>query len=121
MRVHVGEDLAVVPLARWAASRARAPLVVTMHCSLRHTLARHDLRSVLLRAAGARAELRLQREADAVLVLTERLAKGIVASGVSSSRVRVVPVGIDLEAFSDRSPCRTRWMVAGGSSTGAGW
>jgi len=119
VHVHVGEDLAVVPLARWAASRARAPLVVTMHCSLQHTLARHDLRSLLLRAAGARAELRLQREADAVLVLTERLAKAIVASGVFSSRVRVVPVGIDQEAFSRPVPQPEamnggRWIVYGG-------
>jgi glycogen(starch) synthase len=119
VHVHVGEDLAVAPLARWAASRARAPLVVTMHCSLQHTLARHDLRSLLLRAAGGRAELRLQREADAVLVLTERLAKEIVASGVSSSRVLVVPVGIDQEAFS-RPVLRPeameggRWIVYGG-------
>jgi glycosyltransferase involved in cell wall biosynthesis len=119
VHVHVGEDLAVVPLARWAASRARAPLVVTMHCSLQHTLARHDLRSLVLRAAGARAELRAQREADAVLVLTERLAMGIVASGVSSSRVRVVPVGIDLEAFAQPVPRPEemdgeRWIVYGG-------
>ena len=37
VHVHLGEDVAIVPLARWAASRAGVPLVATVHCSVRHT------------------------------------------------------------------------------------
>src|SRR5262245_43626213 len=41
VHVHLGEDLAIVPLARWAADRAGAPLVATVHCHLGHTLVEH--------------------------------------------------------------------------------
>ena len=42
VHVHLGEDLAIVPLALWAAWRAGVPLVATLHCSLAHTVAGHD-------------------------------------------------------------------------------
>src|SRR5688500_10237210 len=44
VHVHLGEDLAVLPLGRAAARARRVPLVVTVHCSLRHTLGVTNLR-----------------------------------------------------------------------------
>ena len=96
VHVHLGEDLAIVPLARWAAWRSRAPLVVTVHCSMAHTLVRHDVRSAMLRAVGGPTQTRLLRSASAVLVLSDHLADRLVASGIPRSRVRAVPLGIDL-------------------------
>ena len=96
VHVHLGEDLAIVPLARWAASRIGVPLVATVHCSLAHTLVGHDPRSALLRAVGGPVQTSLLRSADAVLVLSDRTADKLVASGVPGSRVRVVPLGIEL-------------------------
>ncbi len=97
VHVHLGEDIAIVPLALWAASRARVPLVATVHCSLGHTLVGHDTRSAVLRAVGGPVQASLLRSADAVLVLSDRIADELVASGVPGSRVRVVPLGIELD------------------------
>jgi glycosyltransferase involved in cell wall biosynthesis len=97
VHVHLGEDLAIVPLALWAASRARVPLVATVHCSLGHTLVGHDTRSAVLRAVGGPVQASLLRSADAVLVLSDRIADKLAASGVPRSRVRVVPLGIELD------------------------
>ena len=95
VHVHLGEDVAIVPLARWAASRAGVPLVATVHCSVQHTLVGHDARSTIIRAIGGPAQSRLLRAAGAVLVLTDRLAERLVGTGIPASRVRVVPIGID--------------------------
>jgi glycogen(starch) synthase len=119
VHAHIGEDLAIVPLARWAARRARVPLVVTVHCSLRHTLEVHDLRSAILHAIGGPAELRLLRAAEAVLVLSPRLAHALETSGVPASLLRVVPLGLELDAL--RRPAARpvvmdgrRWIVFAG-------
>lgn len=98
VHVHLGEDLAILPLARWAASRTGSPLVVTLHCSLRHTLQGHDLRSTILRTVGGPSQSWLLRGASVVLVLTDRLAELLIGSGIPATRVRVVPMGIGLEA-----------------------
>jgi glycogen synthase len=98
VHVHLGEDVAIVPLARWAARRAQAPIVATVHCSLRHTIVPHGARSAMLRAIGGSAQLELLRSAGAVLVLTERAAELLASEGVSASRIRVVALGIDLDA-----------------------
>ena len=104
VHVHLGEDLAIAPLARWAASRAGVPLVVTMHCSLVHTLIGHDARTTILRAIGGPIESWLLRSADAVLVLSERIADRLVASGLARSRVRVTPLGIELDGVTGPRP-----------------
>ena len=103
VHAHVGEDLAIAPLARWAAARAGAPIVVTVHCSLRNTVVPHDLRSAIFRAVGGPIQDRLLRAAGMVLVLTQPTAELLAGAGVPPERIRVVPLGIDLDA-SDRAP-----------------
>jgi glycogen(starch) synthase len=119
VHAHLGEDLAVAPLARWAAVRSRAPLTVTVHCSPRHTVVPHDLRSGILNTVGALAESALIRAADAVMVLTDQLARRLARSGIPASRIRVIPVGIALDAFRRPRPRPDamdgrRWIVYAG-------
>src|SRR5215207_8454354 len=78
VHVHLGEDLAVVPLGLLA-SRRRRPLVLTVHCSLRHTLRPTGGRGLVLSTAGAALESVGERRADAVIVLTRRLADRLLA------------------------------------------
>ncbi|REE97435.1 glycosyltransferase family 4 protein [Thermomonospora umbrina] len=89
VHAHLGEDLAMVPLAVRVAARARAPLVVTVHCSLRHTLRIVEPRSVLLKTFGAALQHHGLKKADAVIVLTERL-KPLVPG----DNVHVIPPGV---------------------------
>jgi glycogen(starch) synthase len=119
VHAHLGEDLAIAPLARWAAGRSRAPLAVTVHCSPRHTVVPHDLRSGILNTVGAVAESALIRAADAVMVLTDQLARRLERSGVPGSRIRVIPVGIALDVFRKPRPRPEamdgrRWIVYAG-------
>jgi glycosyltransferase involved in cell wall biosynthesis len=117
VHVHLGEDLAIVPLARWAANRSGAPLVATVHCHLEHTLVVHDLRSAVLRRFAAPMQARLLRDADAVMVLSDQLAERLISSGIASSRVRSVPVGIDLPERPRERPASMdgrRWIVFAG-------
>jgi glycosyltransferase involved in cell wall biosynthesis len=108
VHVHLGEDIAILPLARWAARRAKAPLVATVHCSLRHTVVPHGIRSAMLRAIGGPLQLELLRAADAVLVLSERAAEFLVDDGVDPMRLRVVALGVDLEpGGGERRPAAT--------------
>jgi glycogen synthase len=99
VHAHLGEDLAVLPLARHAARRAGVPLVVTVHCSLRHTVAAGDVRAAVLRRVGGWIEARAEAEADAVITLTPSLARRLVADGVPAGRVRVIPSGADPSRF----------------------
>ncbi|MDQ3945497.1 MAG: glycosyltransferase family 4 protein, partial [Actinomycetota bacterium] len=94
VHAHLGEDLAVLPLAALAAGGAR-PLVVTVHCSLRRTLAVTGVRSAGLHLVGGWLEAWGGRRADALIVLTARLATAVVAGGVPLERVHVIPSGVD--------------------------
>jgi glycogen(starch) synthase len=98
VHVHLGEDLAVVPLARWASVRFGVPLVATVHCSVGRTLERHGARSALLRSVGGTIHQRLFARAAAILTVSERAAAELVASGIPPSRVRLVPLGIEVPA-----------------------
>jgi glycogen(starch) synthase len=99
VHAHVGEDLAIAPLARWASARGRVPLVVTMHCSMRHTLVPHGARGVVLHTVGAALEDRLVGAAAETLVLTHATAEALAAHGFARERIHVCPIGVDLGRF----------------------
>jgi glycogen synthase len=103
VHVHLGEDLAVVPLGLLA-SRRRRPVVLTVHCSLRHTLRPAGGRGLALSTVGAALESLGERRADAVIVLTQRLADRLVAEDLAPGRVHVIPSGVDLRRFAGRLP-----------------
>lgn len=102
LHAHLGEDVAVVPLALVAARRRRLPLVLTVHTSVRYTLAVRDVRSALLKAVGGWWENRGERGADRVIVLTPRLAGILTSHGVPPERVRVIPSGVRPALFAAR-------------------
>jgi glycosyltransferase involved in cell wall biosynthesis len=104
VHAHQGEDLATLPLARLAARRHRCPLVVTVHCSVGHTLTGRGLRTRLLRALGGWVERSALRRADAVVVLTDRTAAALAADGVPAGRVHTIPSGFDPALFAGTSP-----------------
>ena len=103
VHVHLGEDLAVVPLGLLA-GRRRRPVVLTVHCSLRHTLQAGGGRGLALSTVGAALESVGERQADAVIVLTRRLADRLLAEGVDPGRVHVIPSGVDLRRFARPLP-----------------
>lgn len=99
VHVHLGEDLAVLPVARAAAMAGRCPMVLTVHCSLRHTLVGRDPRSVLLRHIGGMLERSAERRVAAVITLTNRLATRLADTGVPRERLHVLPSGFDPDLF----------------------
>ena len=103
VHAHQGEDLATLPLARLAARRHRCPLVVTVHCSVGHTLTGRGLRTRLLRALGGWVERSALRRADAVVVLTDRTAAALAADGVPAGRVHTIPSGFEPALFAGDS------------------
>jgi glycogen synthase len=99
VHVHLGEDLAVLPVGAAAARLHRLPLVLTVHTSLRHTLAGCDLRSVVLKTVGNPIERWGEYSAEAVLVITPRLYKLLLADGVDENRVHIIPPGVNPSLF----------------------
>jgi 2-deoxystreptamine N-acetyl-D-glucosaminyltransferase/2-deoxystreptamine glucosyltransferase len=88
--------------------------VVTVHCSVGHTLSGGSPRARLLRAAGGWVERRALRRADAVVALTERTAAAVRADGVPAARVHTIPSGFDPGLFAGRvSPGRDPDVLAG--------
>jgi glycosyltransferase involved in cell wall biosynthesis len=104
IHAHLGEDLAIVPLALGAARRHDLPLVLTVHASLRHTLAVADLRSWVLRHLGGPLEALGERRADAVIALTPRLARMLEEDGLAPGRVHVIPSGVVPAEFATDAP-----------------
>jgi glycogen(starch) synthase len=99
VHAHLGEDLAVLPISLAAARRAALPLVVTVHCSLRHTFSGAGPRGFVLATLGAAIETAVCRRADAVIALTPRLARHMQDDGVRPHRVHVIPSGVATGAF----------------------
>src|SRR5215212_7955780 len=99
VHVHLGEDLAVVPVGVAAARLHGLPLVLTVHTSLRHTLAVGDLRSAILKALGGPIELWGERSAEAVLVITPRLRGLLLSDGVEEDRLHLIPPGVNPSLF----------------------
>jgi glycogen synthase len=94
VHAHLGEDLAVLPIALAAARRASVPLVVTVHCSLRHTFSGAGARGWMLRRTGGRIERAACRRANMVIALTPRLASRLREDGVGAERLHVIPSGV---------------------------
>jgi len=99
IHVHLGEDLAVLPVGAAAARLHRLPLVLTVHTSLRHTLAVSDLRSAVLKTLGGPIERWGERSAEAVLVITTRLLRLLVSDGVDENRIHLIPPGVNPSHF----------------------
>jgi glycogen(starch) synthase len=104
VHAHLGEDVAVLPLALAAARRAGIPLVVTVHTSVRHTYRPAGVRGHVLAAAGGVAETLVLRRAARVIALTPRLAGRLLQAGLEPERVRVVPSGIVPALFAGDAP-----------------
>ena len=104
LHAHLGEDLAIVPLAMAAARRRRIPWVLTIHASLTHTVTGRGARAALLRHLGGRLERTGTRHADAVIVLTPRLARLLAAAGVPEERVHVIPSGVEVRGAANGAP-----------------
>ena len=99
VHAHLGEDLAVLPLAMLAARISHAPLVITVHCSPRYTLARVDVRSAVLKSLGGWIEGRAEAGAAAVIAITPRLADRLREGGVDPKRIHVIPPGVNQSMF----------------------
>jgi glycosyltransferase involved in cell wall biosynthesis len=99
VHVHLGEDLAVFPVGAAAARLHHLPLVLTVHTSLRHTLAVSDLRSAVLKALGGPIERWGELSAEAILVITPRLYRLLVADGVEEDRLHLIPPGVNPSLF----------------------
>jgi len=97
--VHLGEDLAVLPVGAAAARLHRLPLVLTVHTSLRHTLAVGDLRSAILKTLGGPIERWGERSAEAVVVITPRLYRLLLSDGVEEDRLHLIPPGVNPSLF----------------------
>lgn len=104
VHVHLGEDLAVLPLARLAAAIRRLPLVMTVHCSLRHTLTVTDARTRVLKGLGGELERWTESRANAIIAITPRLAEKLTADGVPPERVHVIPPGVRPALFHEPTP-----------------
>jgi glycogen(starch) synthase len=101
VHVHLGEDLAILPLAALAAAPRRLPVVLTIHCSLAHTLRVCDVRTAILRTLGGWIERQGERRAAATLVYTSLLADRL-ARDAGRPAAHVVRRGIDARLFADR-------------------
>ena len=99
VHVHLGEDLAILPVGMATAKLHRLPLVLTIHMSLRYTLVITDFRSAVLKKLGGLVEQWGERSADAVLVITPRVARQLVSEGLEEDRVHVVPPGVNPALF----------------------
>lgn len=102
IHAHLGEDLAIVPLAVRAARRHDLPLVLTVHTSVRHTLAVTGPRSAALKLLGGRLERRGERAANAIIVLVPRMADLIRSDGITAA-THVVPSGVVPAMFQEEA------------------
>jgi glycogen(starch) synthase len=99
VHAHQGEDVATLLLALVARSVHRCPLVVTVHCSVRHTVTGRSPRALFLRVVGGAVERAALRRAGAVLVLVPRAAQVLHDDGLPEERVHVLPSGFDPALF----------------------
>jgi len=86
------------PSGVWASRRQRVPLLLEVNAPLFEERSRFD--GIALPRLARWSERFAWRGADLVLPVTEVLADRVVAAGVPRERVRVIPNGINAEAFS---------------------
>jgi glycosyltransferase involved in cell wall biosynthesis len=98
VHVHLGEDLAILPLAVLAAAPRRLPVVLTVHCSLAHTLRVRDPRTAILHAVGGRLERHAERHAAATIVYTSLLADRLARDDARAA-THLVRRGVDARLF----------------------
>lgn len=103
VHVHLGEDLAIVPLGLLAMWVRGAPMILTIHCSLTHTFAGTGARGLALRSLGGWLERLGARRAAAVIALTDRTARAL-RSGMEPDRVHVIPSGVESRRFRGSPP-----------------
>ncbi|MBM9466908.1 glycosyltransferase family 4 protein [Nakamurella leprariae] len=96
VHAHQGEDLVALPLALLAARRAGCPLVVTLHTSVRLTVAASGPKLTAVRVVGGPLESAALRAADAVIALTSATADRL---GDVRDRTVVIPSGADAGRF----------------------
>jgi glycogen synthase len=96
---HQGEDIATLALGLLAAARHRCSLVVTLHCSVRHTFAGGSPKARFLRLVGGAVERAAVRRAAAVIVLVPRTAELLGEDDVPRDKVHVLPSGFDPALF----------------------
>ena len=94
IHAHLGQDLAIVPIAATAAHRHGVPWILTIHESLAHTYVGDGLRGAIMRHLGGRLERAGTARADAVIVLTPRQARLTAGDGVADERIHVIPPGV---------------------------
>jgi glycogen synthase len=100
VHVHQGEDLAALPLGAAVAAHLRCPLVVTLHCSVQHSVPCSGARLTALRIVGGALEQRMLRRADAVITLVDTAA----AQLGPGHRVVVIPSGVEPAIFRTAAP-----------------
>ncbi len=93
VHAHLGEDIAVLPIAVAAATQHDLPLVITVHNSVARTLVATDRRSRRVKRLGGPIERWAVPRAAAVVTLTERLRAMLVEDGAEPGRVHVIPSG----------------------------
>jgi glycogen(starch) synthase len=98
VHVHLGEDLAILPLAALAAGPHRLPVVLTVHCSLAHTVRVADARTAILRTLGGWIERQGERRAAATIVYTSLLADRL-ARDPGCPAAHVMRRGVDRQLF----------------------
>jgi glycosyltransferase involved in cell wall biosynthesis len=103
VHVHASGDCGLVAVGVVAARLARARLVVTLHCSLRHTLVVDSPTAARLKRWGAPVEGWAVRRADGVVCLTGRVRDRLASEdGLEPARLHVIPSGWERTRF-DRS------------------
>jgi glycogen(starch) synthase len=98
VHVHLGEDLAILPLAALAAAPRGLPIVLTIHCSLAHTLRVGDARTAILHTLGGWIERHGERRAAATVVYTSLMADKL-ARDSGRPATHVIRRGVDSALF----------------------
>jgi glycogen(starch) synthase len=100
VHVHASGEWGLVAVGVAAASLARARLVVTLHCSLRHTLVVDSPTAARLKRWGAPVEGWAVGRADGVVCLTGRVSELLAREdGVEPARLHVIPSGWERTRF----------------------